>query len=453
MNIRKKIILYFSTVTIGLVGVSFLFIYTLFSEYRQEDFQKRQKDQITNTLRFLSEFREINQDLITDIDRITINEMYNEKLLIFNNERNLIYSSIDDTPVPASRKILYSLSKDNPWIEESDGLYDILGVYLERNGKAYYGICKAYDSFGYSKLSFLKYVLIFSFIGISMVIVFVAYYLSQKLTRSIVQVTGHIGNYQFTEPYQPLEITGQDEISVLAQRFNELMQKMNDALSFQRHTVHHISHELKTPLAILVSNLERMEKETDVKQLHRLIAYQKEDTLSLGGIINSLLELSKAGSEKIALDKSVRIDEMIFDLAASLTMLQPDFVFSIDYASGTADEKELTVKANERLLKAALSNLMVNCINYSNNGQAHILIHPYHNRLEISFSNKGSVITEKEKHFMFTHFFRGSNSQGKRGFGLGLVFVNKIVSLHGGTVSYHNPSASQNTFIVSLPLS
>ena len=159
MGIRKKILLYFSLTTISLTGVALLFIYTLFAEYREEEFQQLQKEKIKSALFFLSEIKKADNELTEAIDRLTINDLYNEKLLIFNHKKELIYSSIDDTPIQYSKSILNELSEKNEWFESKDELFDVVGLYFQNNGNAYYGISKAYDKFGYSKLNYLKYIL------------------------------------------------------------------------------------------------------------------------------------------------------------------------------------------------------------------------------------------------------------------------------------------------------
>src|SRR5690606_13510323 len=123
MNIRNKIILNFSVVTISLVGVTLIFIYMLFYEYREDEFQQQQKDKIFTTFNLLSETARIDNELIVALDRITINNFYNEKLLIFDNERRLLYESLDDTPMKASEEILGNLSPLNPWLETKEGVY------------------------------------------------------------------------------------------------------------------------------------------------------------------------------------------------------------------------------------------------------------------------------------------------------------------------------------------
>jgi signal transduction histidine kinase len=276
MSIRNKILLSFSGVTITMMAAALFFIYTLFSQYREAEFQQRQKVKIETTLKFLTEIKDIDQELIEAMDRITIHDIYDEKLLIFDKNKSLVYSSIDDMPIAFSNELLSKLSDKTPWLERKDGLYDVVAVYLKHEQKAYYGISKALDVSGYLKLQYLRYTLIITLGAISLAVILVAFYLSKKITYSIVDVARQINEFDFNVRGGPQITTGAtDEVSILVQRFNELMKRMNAAFAFQKHAVHHISHELKTPIAVLVSNFERMEKETDQKKLHRLIEVQK----------------------------------------------------------------------------------------------------------------------------------------------------------------------------------
>jgi signal transduction histidine kinase len=452
MSIRKKIILYFSTATIGLVGAVFLFVFTLFSEYREEEFQQEQKKKITSTLSFLTETRDIDESIIQAMDWITIHDFYDEKLLIYDENKSLIYSSIDDLPIMIAPQILEDLSETNKWFETKEGLYDVVGVYLKRGDKVYFGISKAYDAFGYSKLEFLKYTLFITFSVFSLIIVLISSYLSGKITSSVTNISRQINEYNFEGEFIPIQVKGSsDEISALGNRFNQLMKKMFDAFSFQKHAIQHISHELKTPIAILVSNFERMERETDPEQLQVLIQNQKEDTKNLGEIINYLMEISKSDSGENMSKSQIRVDDLIFDLIGELQTLHPGFSFSVTYENADAAEENLLINANERLIKSAILNLMVNCIQYSSEQKAYINLKSSLNPLKIDFINTGPVIHEHEKTFLFSHFFRGENSKGKRGFGLGLVFVAKTIALHGGNIEYSCPNNNTNIFSLSLP--
>lgn len=436
------------------MGLALFFIYTLFSEYREKEFQQRQREKISTTLRFITEIRQLEDNLIEALDRLTIHDLYDEKLLIFDRDKKLIYSSLDDTPIRFPGDILNKLSKSNPWIEHRDGLYDVIGVYIENGDQSFYGISKAYDFFGYSKLNYLRNVLVASFIGISVIIVLICYYLSKKIAQPIIAIAQRINQYDFELKYEPIYANKANrEIFILAEQFNKLMKRMSDVFAFQKHAIHHISHELKTPVSILVSNFERMEKETDQQVLKALIEHQKADTKSLGDIINSLLEIAKAESGHAIIRDQVRIDELLFDLVDELNVLYPSFRFSVNFESELVDDKTLLVKVNIDLIRAAFTNLMLNCIHYSSKPEAQIIFIPKPQKIEILLVNTGPLINESEKQFLFQHFFRGNNSKGKPGFGLGLVFVHKIVQLHHGTITYSNDQVERNIFSLELPLS
>jgi K+-sensing histidine kinase KdpD len=96
---------------------------------------------------------------------------------------------------------------------------------------------------------------------------------------------------------------------------------------------------------------------------------------------------------------------------------------------------------------------MINCIQYSIDNLATIVITPINKRLQIDFINNGPVINENERQYIYGRYFRGENSKGKRGFGLGLVFIKKILTMHDGTISYvANEEANSNKFTITLPL-
>ena len=117
MTIRSKILLYFSILSIGIVGIAFIIIYSLFSNYRTEEFQQRIKDKTITTVKFLVEIEQIDHNLLQTMDEYTINNLYKEKVLIFDSQKKLIYTSVDDTRIRYEKDILQKLSTSNPLIE------------------------------------------------------------------------------------------------------------------------------------------------------------------------------------------------------------------------------------------------------------------------------------------------------------------------------------------------
>lgn len=456
MKIRNKILIYFSSTVILLSAISLIVIYLLFSEYREEEFQQRQKEKIQFTVEMLTEYIEMSENLSRIIDELTIHDFYDEKMLVFDSEKELIFSSVDDLPIEGYNKILNELSPAKRWIETKEGTYDVIGIYLERNQKSYYAVSKAYDAFGYSKMFFLRNVLIGIFAGISVIVVLISLALSNKISRPITALAEKLNKFDMSSE-NTTEIqteTSSYELKNLTQKFNELLKRTNEAFSFQKHTIHHISHELKTPISVLVSELEKLKNLSDLEDVKSILDSQINKAKSLGSIINVLLEISKVESGQKIRKQTLRIDELIFDIIEELKFIYPDFNFELNYFPDEIDEHRLNLNVNEALVRQALKNLMTNCIAYSNNSKASIKLNcTSSENLRISISNIGKPVRKEEEKYLFNHFFRGENSRNKTGFGLGLVLTKKIITLNSGTITYSNPSGNLNIFELKFPLS
>ena len=459
MKIRNRILVYFVSAVTLLAAASLTMVFILFSAYREEEFQQRQKAKIILTINLIAQYKEQSENLSKAMDELTINDFFDEKLLIYDGQKHLIFSSIDDLSIIDPENILNELSPESIWVETKEGEYDLIGTYYDKDGKSYYAISKAYDEYGISKLEFLKNTLSLIFLGILVTVVLISYFLSKKLAKPITQLSEDIHHFNFSaSPKQLLDhpTTGLVEIDQLYQRFNSLLKRTNESIAFQKHAVQHISHELKTPITILVSELERLKLDTDDKKQADQLGQLASKAKSLGEIIQSLLQISKMEAGQELEIHSVRVDELLFDLMDDFRTIAPEFTFDfqLDFSEDQMDESRLKVKANPVLLKQAFQNLLSNCIAYSDDTTASIqLSSDSADELSISFSNSGPTLTHKEQALLFDHFFRGKNSQGKVGFGLGLVLTKKIIHLTGGSIQYHICANKKNSFILCLPLS
>ena len=452
MKIRDKIVAYFSSVVIALVTITFIVIYFLFAAYREEEFQQQQKDKIKYTIKLIVEYKELSENLADMMDELSIHDFYDEKMLIFNKEKELVFSSVDDLEIINYKEILSEISTENRWYENKQGDYDIVALYTENGEKAYYAISKAYDAFGYTKLNFLRTLLISIFIVIVFVVVMMAIFLSNKIAQPIVKLTEKLAEIDFSKENTPdvhIDTTSY-EINQLTERFNDLKERTNEAFAFQKHTVQHISHQLKTPIAVLVSELEKIKREIKEVELQQMVEEQVIKAKSLGGVINALLEISKIESGQFSNTQKTRVDELIFDVIEELTIIYPNFEFNVNYSPMEFDDKKLLVDLNSLLMRQAFLNLLANCIAYSLSNRAAIQIDCSQDEaLQILFINDGERIAEEEERFLFHHFFRGENSKKSTGFGLGLVLTKKILELNNASISYEF-SENKNIFKVKM---
>ncbi|HUH46116.1 MAG TPA: HAMP domain-containing sensor histidine kinase [Arenibacter sp.] len=455
MKIKNQIRIYFSTTVIVLTVFSSVIIYILFSEYREEEFQQRQKEKIQYTLGLIAEYKALSENLTAIMDKHTIHDFYDEKMLIYDRNKQLVYKSVDDLPIRSAHQILNSLSPANQWIETKEDRYDVVGVYLESEHKHFYAISKAYDAFGYSKLNFLQNALIIISLVITGIVLLLSHYVSTRISNPITNLAEKINDFDINEQkFKKIGLdTSSHELRYLTDKFNQLITRTKDVFSFQKHAAQHISHELKTPIAILVSELERARSHSDIVVKDQIIESQIVNAKSLADIITVLLEISKIESGRQLAVSTVRLDELIFTSIEELGILHPDFRFEISFEPENFQEGRLKLSANELLIKQAILNIMNNCIVHSSMPQAKIIFKGNDPKeIKVLFINEGKPIKEADKKYLFQHFFKGGNHQGPTGFGLGLVLTQKVVQLHHGSISYSNPSKNWNIFEIRFPL-
>lgn len=452
MKIRHKILTYISTAVIPAIALAFVFIYVMFYEYREEEFQQQQFKKIKTTVRQIEQFKDQSAELSHLLDQQDIHDFYDEKLHIFDADKNEIFASLDDLIIEDINTILAQLSPNKTWIETKENDYDLIGVYIERQDNVYYGISKAYDEYGHTKLDFLRNVLIATFLLISLVIVLVSIYIARMISRPITELESTIINYDLNEEfYEPISLkTSTSELNNLTDRFNDLLQHTQEAFKFQKHTTNHISHQLKTPIAVLVTELERIEAKVEESEVQEEVKQLKIQAKSLGNIINVLLEISKIEVGQ-TIDKQLkRVDELIFDCISELNIIYPNFNFEVNYYPDDMEEEDLQINFNATLLKQAFINLLTNSVTYSTKDNAEVVFYAKSkDHLQLRFINTGKSINEEEEKFLFRHFFRGENSSGKEGYGLGLILTKRILNIHEAEITYHRDKG-QNIFEIDF---
>ena len=133
-----------------------------------------------------------------------------------------------------------------------------------------------------------------------------------------------------------------------------------------------------------------------------------------------------------------------------IAQVYPDTKLVLNYSNFPEQEEDLQFKGNPSLLSTAILCLIENACKYGSGDPVLIDIGFNRDSLILSIQNQGLLIPEVDRGRLFTAFFRSSNTEGKRGFGLGLVLAYKIIQLHQGQLSYQVKLA-QIALFVSFP--
>lgn len=256
-------------------------------------------------------------------------------------------------------------------------------------------------------------------------------------------------NLAGTTEASPIQLTGKDGISRMADSVNDMMLRIESLIKQQRQLTHDISHELRTPVARMMFRVEGMSVDCLATQQPH-IAGMKRDLGNLNHMIDEILTCARLDDNPQPLntgefDLLPLVNSMVYDL----TVQHPDITFQ----SGS-NCKQLLIQADDTLLLRAIQNLLNNACRHC---QSNILVTIKMTKqyVRISVEDDGPGIPEQERKRIFDPFIRLDKSRNRAlgGFGLGLPIVQKVTLHHGGNVYVEqSETLGGANFIIDLPL-
>lgn len=219
-----------------------------------------------------------------------------------------------------------------------------------------------------------------------------------------------------------------DEIADLTVSFNRTLTRLDQSFQAQKQFTANAAHELRTPLAVMQTDLEVLQKKASVSQEEFQSATKRmlQQISRLGTLVNTLLELLSMHS--VPLDSDVELTSLVEEILCDLDSPAEQKSISLS-CSGTPT----SVRGNDTLLYRAIYNLTENAIKYSPDGSAvQIEIKDLH----VDVIDNGPGIPKEYWNQIFEPFFRIDKARSRilGGAGLGLALVKTIAEVHGGSV-------------------
>lgn len=448
MSLKRKIALNLSIAFSLLFGIVMVIIYVSFNDFRRDEFKERFRQRLEFTSHFISKSNNFEKEAPIFFNENSDNILLNETILIFNGRKELIYSTIKDKNITWDADFLQELD-EKKIIYTEKSTPEVYAALKNINGENYYILTSAFDTNGQSKLVYLKYLLIFSYIVSTLFIGFFSYYFMgqflrplEDLNKKVSEVTAHKLTTQI--PVQQ----SNDEISVLAKSFNTMIVRLNDIFQSQKDFTASASHEIRTPITRMAFQLENLIKlEQHTPQTLLSLKQIQQDVYQLSDLINSLSLLTKFDKENIqSLYEELRIDEIIFESFQTVEKSHPTLKMDFLISENTSEYALLTIKGIPSLLNIVFINLFKNAALYSNNKEVDIVITENISELIVEVISKGQTISTEEQQKLFEAFMRGNNSQNISGSGLGLRIAKRILEYHNADIVYSSPSEGINKF-------
>lgn len=221
----------------------------------------------------------------------------------------------------------------------------------------------------------------------------------------------------------------------------------------QRQFVADASHELKTPLAVILANTDIVlsHPRDTVEAQGKWIGYIKEEAQRMRALVEDLLFLAKSDAQKLPVHPAqVQLDQLV---TGCLLSFEP-----VAFEAGVTLTEDITpglaLIGDEGQLRRLAVILLDNAVKYAGEEKAvDVTLDEFQGRLRLRVHNTGPAIPAQRLPHLFERFYRSDEARDRErgGYGLGLAIAQSIVQGHGGKISVESREGEGTTFTVTLP--
>jgi two-component system sensor histidine kinase TctE len=249
----------------------------------------------------------------------------------------------------------------------------------------------------------------------------------------------------------PIDDKAPVEVLAVTNALNHTLQRLNRQVDNEKRFINDAAHQLRTPLAGLISQAELSLQESDPQKLHDQIEKMHGAALRSSHLLQQMLSLARSEARTPAhLPDS-------YDLAALAREVAREWVpksMALEKDLGYLGDDTAMVRGNNMLMREAINNLIDNALVYTDkNSIVNVSVrHAYNGQLPViilEVADNGPGVAPEQLPEVFTRFWR-ADDQILGGCGLGLPLVDRVASQHGGVATAHN--ARPHGFIVRITI-
>jgi len=282
------------------------------------------------------------------------------------------------------------------------------------------------------------------------------------VTRNINRIIFTVQKFQQGEFSARIPVKRGGEINNLAIAFNDMadtivgnIENMRSMEKLRRELVGNVSHDLRTPLAIIHGYIETLimkNNKISDDERNKYLNTALESTERLRKLVDELFELSKLEAKQIKPYKEpFFIDELIHDVVRKFNLIANNKGITLN---AKVIHSGITVNADVNLIERVLQNLVDNAIKYTpQNGEITLEVGETSDAVQIKVTDTGAGIPADQAPYIFDRYHIGDKrvSLDKNSTGLGLAIVKRILEIHNVNISLKSNQGSGTTFLFNLP--
>lgn len=270
--------------------------------------------------------------------------------------------------------------------------------------------------------------------------------LVQRPVKKIHDFTEKLTHGNFETRLNPIRI---GEYNAIVADLNQMAEELSSIETLRTDFVANVSHELKTPLAVL-NNYGTLLEEPDLPEEIR-IEYAKSIkrvTRHLSELITNILRLNKLEAQKLYPKlKSCNLSEL---LCESLIGFESEWEKK-NLEIETDIEEDVYIHTDAEMLKIIWTNLFSNALKFTpDGGKIKVYLKKSDNTVTVSVSDTGCGMSKETMKHIFDKFYQGDTSHSEKGNGLGLALVKRVIDLLGGEITVESTPGAGSVFTVKL---
>ncbi|MEM6398509.1 MAG: HAMP domain-containing sensor histidine kinase [Bacteroidota bacterium] len=284
------------------------------------------------------------------------------------------------------------------------------------------------------------------------------------LTKNLRRITESVSRFKSGDYSARIPTQKRGDFKELADTFNDMagtieanIEELKSVEKLRRELIGNVSHDLRTPLAIIRGYVETMQMKNDeltAEERDNYLTTVMTSTEKLSGLIGQLFEYSKLEAKQIEPQlQAFQLSELAQDVSTKFSMLAKEKEVSVELK---APENLPLIYADLGLVERVLNNLMDNAIKFTpKGGQVKLTMKANDNSVEVSVADSGPGIPEEDQAHIFDRYkkaYRASGNVANQGAGLGLAIVKKILELHDQSIQVNSKLREGTTFIFKLPV-
>ncbi|MFH2061272.1 MAG: ATP-binding protein [Pseudomonadota bacterium] len=290
-------------------------------------------------------------------------------------------------------------------------------------------------------------------IGIFILAIIISYIMSKHLLSPIQELAMSaraMRNFDFNTR---INVHSTDELGRLAHDFNLMAQTLKQYETLRKNWISDISHELRTPVAVIRSKIEALQD--GIREMTpALLDSLHNDVMGLGKLVNDLHLISLADSRNLLVNlESINFFELIDHCleAVFIRLEQQQITLQTDWEK----HDRLEIRADANLLRRVFSNLFENTLRYTDSPGKLLISHGIKdNRLILVIEDSSPGVPDNCLNDIFDRLYRVEQSRNRSlgGSGLGLSIARQIIAKHEGTIEASCSALGGLKITIELPI-